>query len=365
VSGPAHGSLTLNADGSFTYTPDANYNGADSFTYKANDGVADSGAVTVSLTVDAVNDAPLFTPAAMITIREHLINAGLNGFDSKIVGSVAASDTDGDSVVYSIVSDSSGGAFEIDASTGQVTVRDVSLLDYEGGGLSSDDSGSYYTVTMRASDGSTWTDQSAKIYLTNVDSTDTTGSDNFVDGNSDGNSFSLNNGNDVAFGDGGNDTLTGNLHNDRLFGGAGNDSLAGSNGDDVLYGGAGVDTLLGGNQADTFVFGHGWDSGVDTIADFKRAEGDTVLLVNDHGGLFTALGDGTLSGSQFRSGNGATAATSSDHRIIYDTTTGNLYFDHDGLGGDGAVLFATLSKVSGSTPTLLAGDILAGPPPGP
>ena len=48
VSGPAHGSLTLNADGSFTYTPAANYNGPDSFTYKANDGQADSNVATVS-----------------------------------------------------------------------------------------------------------------------------------------------------------------------------------------------------------------------------------------------------------------------------------------------------------------------------
>ena len=40
VTGPAHGTLTLNADGSFTYTPTANYNGTDSFTYKANDGTA-------------------------------------------------------------------------------------------------------------------------------------------------------------------------------------------------------------------------------------------------------------------------------------------------------------------------------------
>src|SRR5207249_3713887 len=38
VTGPAHGTLALNATGSFTYTPAANYNGSDSFTYKANDG---------------------------------------------------------------------------------------------------------------------------------------------------------------------------------------------------------------------------------------------------------------------------------------------------------------------------------------
>jgi hypothetical protein len=43
VSGPAHGTLTLNANGSFTYTPTANYNGADSFTYKPNDGTTDGG----------------------------------------------------------------------------------------------------------------------------------------------------------------------------------------------------------------------------------------------------------------------------------------------------------------------------------
>ena len=42
VTGPTHGTLTLNADGSFTYTPAANYNGTDSFTYQANDGTADS-----------------------------------------------------------------------------------------------------------------------------------------------------------------------------------------------------------------------------------------------------------------------------------------------------------------------------------
>jgi VCBS repeat-containing protein len=59
VSGPANGSLTLNADGSFSYTPDANFFGQDTFTYVANDGEFDSDPVTVTITVDPVNDAPV------------------------------------------------------------------------------------------------------------------------------------------------------------------------------------------------------------------------------------------------------------------------------------------------------------------
>ena len=59
MTGPANAeSFTLNADGSFTYTPADDFNGPDSFTYKANDGTADSNTVTVTLTVTAVNDAP-------------------------------------------------------------------------------------------------------------------------------------------------------------------------------------------------------------------------------------------------------------------------------------------------------------------
>ncbi|MBO0697692.1 MAG: tandem-95 repeat protein, partial [Zavarzinella sp.] len=59
VSGPAHGTVTLSADGSFTYAPAANYNGADSFTYRATDPAGASGLATVALTVNAVNDAPV------------------------------------------------------------------------------------------------------------------------------------------------------------------------------------------------------------------------------------------------------------------------------------------------------------------
>ncbi len=58
VDAPQHGSVTLNADGTFSYTPTANFHGTDSFSYKANDGHADSTLATVAVTVDPVNDAP-------------------------------------------------------------------------------------------------------------------------------------------------------------------------------------------------------------------------------------------------------------------------------------------------------------------
>jgi len=53
VSGPSHGALTLNADGSFTYTPDLGYSGPDSFTYKATAGALTSSDATVTITVTA------------------------------------------------------------------------------------------------------------------------------------------------------------------------------------------------------------------------------------------------------------------------------------------------------------------------
>ncbi|MGV8934697.1 MAG: Ig-like domain-containing protein, partial [Gallionellaceae bacterium] len=59
VDVPAHGSVTVNADGTFVYIPEANYFGTDSFGYRLNDGPLDSNLATVSITIAAVNDAPV------------------------------------------------------------------------------------------------------------------------------------------------------------------------------------------------------------------------------------------------------------------------------------------------------------------
>lgn len=72
VSGPSHGSLSGTAP-NMTYTPVANYNGPDSFAYKANDGSLDSNTATVTITVTAVNDKPT---AAILTAAPMAVAKG-------------------------------------------------------------------------------------------------------------------------------------------------------------------------------------------------------------------------------------------------------------------------------------------------
>ena len=77
VSGPSHASsFTLNADGSFDYTPAANFNGTDSFTYKANDGSLDSNTATVTITVNPVNDAPVLDNGKTPVLANEIENSG-------------------------------------------------------------------------------------------------------------------------------------------------------------------------------------------------------------------------------------------------------------------------------------------------
>ena len=83
VSGPSNGTLVFNADGGFTYTPNSNYNGADSFTYKANDGAADSGAATVAITVTAVDDAPVASNDTFTINEDVNLNVSVPGCSPK------------------------------------------------------------------------------------------------------------------------------------------------------------------------------------------------------------------------------------------------------------------------------------------
>lgn len=93
VSGPTHGTLTLNADGSFTYTPTANYIGADAFTYRASDGEAFSVPATVLLSVTSVNDAPIALADSYALTQGGVLNVpapGVLGNDSDADGTLSA-----------------------------------------------------------------------------------------------------------------------------------------------------------------------------------------------------------------------------------------------------------------------------------
>ena len=99
VSAPSSGSLTLNPDGSFGYTPEPDFHGSDSFTYKASDGMLDSNPATVSLTVQPVNDAPVADSQSVATDNE-----------TTLAVTLTASDVDGDPLSYTVVSGPSHGS---------------------------------------------------------------------------------------------------------------------------------------------------------------------------------------------------------------------------------------------------------------
>ena len=97
VTGPSHGSLTLNANGSFSYTPAANFAGSDSFSYRASDGTLTSNVATAAISVTAVNDAPVAAGDAFSTAEDTVLTVATPG----VLGNDA--DPDGDPLTAALV----------------------------------------------------------------------------------------------------------------------------------------------------------------------------------------------------------------------------------------------------------------------
>jgi len=147
--------------------------------------------------------------------------------------------------------------------------------------------------------------------------------------------------------------LIGNPGNNVLRGAGGNDVVDGRDGADQIHGGAGVDTLDGGAGADRFVFDEAaGGANADRVNDFAPGADELVF----QNGVFTALGAAGAWGAgdgRFHAGAGASAGQDADDRLVYDTLTGNLYYDADGAGGMDAQIVATLANL----PALSASDI--------
>ena len=208
---PTNGAVTLNADGSFEYIPDAGYVGNDSFSYHANDGTDDSNIVTVDITVNEVTTVfascggyDMFESAPGVyeapDFAGNLI-VGTNGRDI-IKG------TNGSDLILGL-----GGADDIKGKRGNDVICGGKGADYIRG----------------------------------------------------------NNGQDILYGDAGLDWLIGGNGADTLYGGKGWDYLEGNKGRDSLFGEAGSDVLLGSRGNDELDDGNGFDictggAGNDTLS---------------------------------------------------------------------------------------------------
>jgi VCBS repeat-containing protein len=108
-----HGVLVLNPDGSFTYTPDADFNGTDQFTFIANDGLLDSLPATVSITVAPVNDVPVADGQTLAALYDY--NIGGLGTSTTLGGT----DVETDSADFSatIVGAPAHGSYTLDGLT--------------------------------------------------------------------------------------------------------------------------------------------------------------------------------------------------------------------------------------------------------
>ena len=133
--------------------------------------------------------------------------------------------------------------------------------------------------------------------------------------------------------------LTGNNKAQTIVGNAGFNVLQGNGGDDYLQGRAGHDTLTGGAGEDKFLFNTTLNAAtnVDTITDMTAG----VDLIRLDDAFFAGIGPvGVLSADAFHIG--ATAADAED-RIVYNSATGQLFFDSNGNAAGGSTLFANLA----------------------
>jgi Ca2+-binding RTX toxin-like protein len=148
--------------------------------------------------------------------------------------------------------------------------------------------------------------------------------------------------------------LTGNDANNVMKGLAGADTLVGGAGDDVLIGGLDSDTITGGLGADIIWFDKALGaSNIDTITDFTSGS-DKLQFSKIAAGLssFGALGQLNAADLRFEA-NATGIASSTDARLVYNTSTGELAYDTDGNGIAASVALEMLA----AAPTLAASDI--------
>jgi len=236
-SGPSLGSATVNADGSFEYTPDASLqslpvgaSATDSFTVLVDDGKGGTATATVTVTINGVNDAPVVAGESFIVSDGTPFTAPT----SKLLAN--DSDIEGEALSITAVGNMVNASASLGA--GSVTFSGTSAgaasFDYTVSDVSGGNSVATVSLTVLHTD-----DGDNNLAIPSA-----AGIDALIDGRG---------GNDQLTAGGGDDTLLGGSGNDTLSGGAGTDSLAGGMGDDsyVVDGVTDIITETAGQGTDT------------------------------------------------------------------------------------------------------------------
>ncbi|MCA6116505.1 choice-of-anchor I family protein [Bradyrhizobium sp. WSM 1738] len=302
-TGPQHGTVSVNAQGQYIYTPDQNFNGDDSFVIKVSDGIAAAVDTVVKVAVAPVNDAPVTVADIGTTGENQAKSFDLLANDTDVEGNLPLSlaafeviDVNG----INLTNAQAQSAFSI-APNGRLQFTPGNLFD----GLND---GENATVSIRYTAADKLNAQSTGTFtLTVTGETDAnvingTNGTNLLLGTDGVDLINARGGIDFVLAQGGNDTVHAGEGNDFVFGGAGNDTLNGNggrdnlfgeDGDDVLVGGAGNDLLYGGSGRDTFVFQYSnGGSGRDIVFDFRAGSGpdhDIVQLDQSKFADFSAL----------------------------------------------------------------------------
>ncbi len=147
--------------------------------------------------------------------------------------------------------------------------------------------------------------------------------------------------------------VVGGNFNDQMTGNAAGQTLTGQAGADTLWGAGGADTLWGGGgAADTFIFREMGSANADRVSDFTSAV-DKIGLDDSAFTVIGASGNFAAGDARFAAGAGFTSGRDASDRVVYNTSTGSLYYDADGSGAGAAQLIATLL----GNPAIAATDI--------
>ena len=279
---PSSGTLSLNPDGSFTYTPHAGFVGTDSFTYFANDG-SDTGFATVTLVVNAVNEAPVGTADAYAVVQGGRLN--INAAEGVLAND---SDPDGDNLSATLLTSPQHGFFSLNTDGSFTYVPDAGYVGSDSFTYLLRDGTVSTPVTVTLSVNApprpvVTLNDSANVASYATSATGLTihalGGNDDINGTGFDDGIFGGDGNDNLAAGNGADTVEGGRGNDRIFGQGGADALDGGEGDDLLHGGDGDDTMSGGLGNDTFYV----DSVNDQVTEFAGEGSDTVRSTVSYG----------------------------------------------------------------------------------